>query len=54
MSEYGELSVEMFDSGVNEWHKKSSIPTGDKNEAEFDNINIHYNYKACLATVKLG
>ena len=36
-----ELSVEMFYSGVNEWHKKSAIPTGDE--------NIHY--KACFATV---
>ena len=44
VSECGELSVEMFDSGVNEWHKKSEIPTGDK--------NIHY--KACSATVKSG
>ena len=42
--ECGELSVEMFDSGVNEWHKKSVIPTGDE--------NIHY--KACFATVRLG
>ncbi|XP_067031858.1 kelch-like protein 12 isoform X1 [Acropora muricata] len=49
-----ELSVEMFDSGVNEWHKKSSIPNGDENKAEFDKRNIHYNFKACFATVKLG
>ena len=44
VSECGELSVEMFDSGVNEWHQKSAIPTGDE--------NIHY--KACFATVRLG
>ena len=44
VSECGELSVEMFDSGVNEWHKKSAIPTGDE--------NIHY--KACFATVRSG
>ncbi|XP_044163324.1 kelch-like protein 12 [Acropora millepora] len=44
VSECGELSVEMFDSGVNEWHKKSAIPNGDE--------NIHY--KACFATVRLG
>ncbi|XP_067031004.1 kelch-like protein 12 [Acropora muricata] len=52
VSECGELSVEMFDSGVNEWHKKSAIPTGDENEGEFDNRNIHY--KACFATVRSG
>ncbi|XP_074631184.1 kelch-like protein 12 [Acropora palmata] len=40
----GELSVEMFDSGVNEWRMKSTIPTGDK--------DIHY--KACFATVRSG
>ena len=44
VSEYGELSVEMFDSGVNEWRMKSTIPTGDK--------DIHY--KACFATVRSG
>ena len=44
VSECGELSVEMFDSGVNEWHMKSEIPTGDE--------TIHY--KACFATVRLG
>ena len=42
--ESGELSVEMFDSGVNEWHKKSAIPNGDENIC----------YKACFATVRSG
>ena len=48
----GELSVEMFDSGVNEWHKKSAIPTGAENEVKVYNRNIHY--KACSATVRSG
>ena len=52
VSECGELSVEMFDSGVNQWHMKSAIPSGDENEGEFDNRNIHY--KACFATVRSG
>ncbi|XP_074634299.1 kelch-like protein 7 [Acropora palmata] len=30
----GELSVEMFDSGVNEWHKKSNIPVPVKVKKE--------------------
>ena len=53
-SKCGELSVEMFDSSVNEWHKKSNIPvpTGDENQVtvkESKNGIIRYN--ACFATV---
>ena len=44
LSQCGELSVEMFDSGVNQWHKKSTIPNGDENA----------HYKACFATVRSG
>ena len=42
----GELSVEMFDSGVNEWHKKSNIPVPVKVKKR---TTICYN--ACFATV---
>ena len=52
VSECGELLVEMFDSGVNKWHKKSAIPTGAENEVKVYNRNIHY--KACSATVRSG
>ena len=40
-----ELSVEMFDSGVNEWHKKSHIPVPVKVERKT------ICYKSCFATV---
>ena len=43
-SKCGELSVEMFDSGVNEWHKKSNIPVKGKKQTI-----IRFN--ACFATL---
>ena len=53
-SKCGELSVEMFDSGVNEWHKKSNIPvpTGDENQATLKkNKETIMRFNACFATV---
>ena len=52
-SRYGELSVEMFDSGVNEWYKKSSIPvpTGDENQVKLKRKKETICYNACYATV---
>ena len=49
-----ELSVEMFDSGVNEWHNKSNIPvpTGDENQVTLkENKKAIIRYNACFATV---
>ena len=43
-SNCGALSVEMFDSGADEWHKKSNIPVKGKKET-----TIRFN--ACFATV---
>ncbi|XP_074631348.1 kelch-like protein 12 [Acropora palmata] len=43
-SKCGELSVEMFDSGVNEWHEKSNIPVKGKKQTI-----IRFN--ACFATL---
>ena len=43
-----ELSVEMFDTGTNEWKKKSNIPVKYENEEEVKKT-IHF--KACFATI---
>ena len=53
-SKCGELSVEMFDSGVNEWHKKSNIPeaTDDEEQVKLKrNKETVIRYNACFATV---
>ena len=52
-SKCGELSVEMFDSGVNKWHKKSNIPvpTGDENQVKLKGSKETIWYNACFATV---
>ena len=52
-SKCGELSVEMFDSDVNEWHKKSDIPvpTGDQNRVKLKTNKETIRFNACFATV---
>ena len=52
-SKCGELSVEMFDSDVNEWHKKSNIPvpTGDQNRVKLKTNKETIRFNACFATV---
>ena len=43
-----ELSVEMFDSGTNEWKEKSTIPVNNEKQ-EIGKKKVHY--KACFALV---
>jgi len=43
-----ELTVEMFDSGTNEWKEKSTLPVNHENQ-ERGKKKIHY--KACFATI---
>ncbi|XP_015758827.1 PREDICTED: kelch-like protein 12 [Acropora digitifera] len=52
-SKCGELSVEMFDSDVNEWHKKSDIPvpTRDQNRVKLKTNKETIRFNACFATV---
>jgi len=43
-----ELSMEMFDSEMNEWKKKSTIPLKDENHRKGEK---KFHYKACFATI---
>ena len=38
--------MEMFDSEINEWKEKSTIPVSQENQEE---RKKHYHYKACFA-----
>ena len=53
MFKCGELSVEMLDSGVNEWHKKSNVleATDDKKKVKQKRNKEKIRYSACFATV---
>jgi len=46
-----ELSVEMFDSGSNEWKEKSTIPVNNESQEEVHNAEEEIHYKACFATI---
>ena len=46
-----ELSVEMFDSGSNEWKEKSTIPVNNESQEEVHNAEKEIHYKACFATI---
>jgi len=48
MSKLRELTVEMFDSGTNEWKEKSTIPVNHEKQ-EMGKKRVHY--KACFAMV---
>ena len=48
MSKSRELTVEMFDSGTNEWKQKSTIPVSHRKQ-EMGKKRVHY--KACFAMV---
>ena len=52
-SNYGALSVEMFDSVADKWHKKSNIPvpTEDQNQVKLKRNKKRIRFNACFATV---